>query len=94
MTPVQAEREQRAPDCGTKRGLGRTTGGRQPNCALIAALCRGWARRPLNLVKRAWHLGIPVHEGYGLTNRCSCCPLPHVGSRERWASLCPGLSVC
>jgi long-chain acyl-CoA synthetase len=48
------------------------------------------------LVKRAWHLGIPVHEGYGLTECCSVVALNRPGCRKPGTAgkPLPGVRVC
>ena len=42
----------------------------------------GGARVPETLAARAWELGIPVHEGYGLTECCSVVALNRPGRRK------------
>ena len=42
----------------------------------------GGARVAETLTERAWELGIPVHEGYGLTECCSVVTVNRPGRRK------------
>jgi acyl-CoA synthetase (AMP-forming)/AMP-acid ligase II len=51
-----------------------------PDCLRFVAV--GGARVPEALAARAWELGIPVHEGYGLTECCSVVAVNRPGRRK------------
>ncbi len=55
----------------------------------------GGARVSATLTERAWELGIPVHEGYGLTECCSVVTLNRPGRRKAatMGEPLPGLDV-
>jgi long-subunit acyl-CoA synthetase (AMP-forming) len=55
----------------------------------------GGARISATLTERAWELGIPVHEGYGLTECCSVVTLNRPGRRKAatMGEPLPGLDV-
>jgi long-subunit acyl-CoA synthetase (AMP-forming) len=56
----------------------------------------GGARVPEDLAERAWELGVPVHEGYGLTECCSVVAVNRPGRRKAGTVGEPlsGLDVC
>ena len=56
------------------------TGGRAP--ATLRYIAVGGAPAPEALVETAWELGIPVHEGYGLSECCSVVALNRSGARR------------
>jgi len=56
------------------------TGRRAPDSLRFVAL--GGAGVPESLAARAWDLGIPVHEGYGLTECCSVVAVNRPGQRR------------
>ncbi len=55
-------------------------GKRAPDSLRFVAV--GGARVPEALAARAWELGIPVHEGYGLTECCSVVAVNRPGRRK------------
>ncbi|ASG23961.1 AMP-binding protein [Nitrospirillum viridazoti] len=59
--------------------LERTGGTVPPDLRLVAV---GGAAVPPALAERAWALGIPVHEGYGLSECCSVVALNRPGQRR------------
>lgn len=69
------------------------TGRRAPDTLRFVAV--GGAAVPPELAERAWLLGIPVHEGYGLTECCSVVAVNRPGARRAGTAGRPldGLSV-
>jgi long-subunit acyl-CoA synthetase (AMP-forming) len=55
-------------------------GKRAPDSLRFVAV--GGASVPESLAAKAWHLGIPVHEGYGLTECCSVVAVNRPGHRK------------
>lgn len=58
----------------------RATGSRAPNSLRFVAV--GGASVPRQIADRAWELGIPVHEGYGLSECCSVVSVNRPGERR------------
>ena len=56
-----------------------TAGGRAPDSLRFVAV--GGAPVPRQVADKAWELGIPVHEGYGLSECCSVVALNRPGER-------------
>jgi len=68
-------------------------GKRAPDSLRFVAV--GGARVPEALAKRAWDHGIPVHEGYGLTECCSVVAVNRPGRRKAGTvgEALPGLDI-
>ena len=63
--------------------LGRRIDSERPSRSRNLAFRRGGgAPAPKVLVEKAWALGIPVHEGYGLSECCSVVALNRSGARK------------
>lgn len=58
----------------------QTMGRRPPNSLRFVAV--GGAPLPRQVADKAWELGIPVHEGYGLSECCSVVALNRPGERR------------
>ncbi|HEY4987561.1 MAG TPA: AMP-binding protein, partial [Bradyrhizobium sp.] len=58
----------------------QAAGGRAPNSLRFVAV--GGAPVPRQIADQAWTLGIPVHEGYGLSECCSVVALNRPGERR------------
>jgi long-subunit acyl-CoA synthetase (AMP-forming) len=58
----------------------QAAGGRAPASLRFVAV--GGAPVPRKLAEKAWQLGIPVHEGYGLSECCSVVTLNRPGERR------------
>ncbi|MBB6251205.1 AMP-binding protein [Nitrospirillum iridis] len=69
------------------------TAGATPDSLRVVAV--GGAAVPPALARRAWNLGIPVYEGYGLSECCSVVSLNRPGARraETAGPPLPGLAV-
>ena len=61
-------------------GALEATGQRAPDSLRLVAV--GGAHVPAGLAERGWALGLPVHEGYGMTECCSVVALNRPGSRR------------